>query len=322
MFQGKEYVYEVYKTKSFSKAALNLYISQPSLSATIKKIEQRLGSPIFDRSTNPIQLTECGQKYIRYIEHIMDMENEFESNLNNLAQLKTGNLTIGGSNLFSSYILPPLLTMFMKKYPLINVNIVEANTKTLEKQLFDGNLDLVIDNYQYPETNYDRHLFCREHLVLAVPNSFSTDLIGKELQLAAKDINDNKHLDPSFPAISMKDFTEYPFVLLRSGNDTRDRSERLFKDAHISPRIVLELDQQVTAYHIACYGMGITFISDTLVKQVPFDHRMTYYKLDDDIAARNIYFYHKRTRYMTRAMDEFIKLTCSTSDEYPVKNES
>ena len=49
MFEGKKYVYEVYKTRSFSKAAANLYISQPSLSATIKKIETRLGTPIFDR---------------------------------------------------------------------------------------------------------------------------------------------------------------------------------------------------------------------------------------------------------------------------------
>ncbi len=53
MFEGKEYVYEVYKEKSFSKAAKNLYISQPSLSATIKRIENRIGFPIFDRSITP-----------------------------------------------------------------------------------------------------------------------------------------------------------------------------------------------------------------------------------------------------------------------------
>ena len=70
MFEGKKYVYEVYKTRSFSKAAANLYISQPSLSATIKKIEARLGTPIFDRSTSPIMLTECGEKYIHYVEHL------------------------------------------------------------------------------------------------------------------------------------------------------------------------------------------------------------------------------------------------------------
>ena len=62
MFGGINYVYEVYRTQSFSKAAKNLYISQPSLSAMIKKIEAKVGAPLFDRSTNPIQLTEYGEQ--------------------------------------------------------------------------------------------------------------------------------------------------------------------------------------------------------------------------------------------------------------------
>ena len=56
MFQGMEYVYEVYKERSFSKAAANLFISQPSLSANVKRIEKKIGYPIFDRSTKPLGL--------------------------------------------------------------------------------------------------------------------------------------------------------------------------------------------------------------------------------------------------------------------------
>ena len=67
MFKGMEYVYEVYREHSFSKAAQNLYVSQPSLSATIKRIENRIGFPIFDRSTTPIRLTECGEEYIKAV---------------------------------------------------------------------------------------------------------------------------------------------------------------------------------------------------------------------------------------------------------------
>lgn len=74
MFSGMNYVYEVYKEQSFSKAAENLYISQPALSSMIKKIETKIGMPLFDRSTSPIQLTECGKKYIKTAEKIMDLE--------------------------------------------------------------------------------------------------------------------------------------------------------------------------------------------------------------------------------------------------------
>ncbi len=61
MFQGMKYVYEVYKEKSFSKAAASLFISQPSLSANVKRIENRIGSPIFDRSTKTLT-TDRGRR--------------------------------------------------------------------------------------------------------------------------------------------------------------------------------------------------------------------------------------------------------------------
>ena len=245
------------------------------------------------------------------------MENEFQKQMNNLSELRTGNLTIGGSNLFSSYILPPLLTAFMKKYPLIHINIIEANTKLLEKKLFAGDLDLVIDNYRFPETIYSHHHFCREHLLLAVPASFCSNSRLTDKQLSAEDIYNNKHLEASTSFVSLKEFREEPFILLRSGNDTRERSELLFKEAQIVPNVILELDQQVTAYHVACYGMGITIISDTLIKKVPADDRVVFYKSEDAIAARNIYFYRKSTKYVTRAMEEFLKLSCQDSNSIP-----
>ena len=313
MFQGKEYIYEVYKTKSFSKAAANLYISQPSLSATIKKIESRLGVSIFDRSTNPLQLTECGLQYIQYIERIQDMESEFENYLNNLHELRTGHLTIGGSNLFSSYILPPLLLQFMEKYPSIEVKMIEASTKSLESQLFSGALDMIIDNYPFSEAVYDRVFFDREQLLLAVPECFPIEKQIKKQQLMAEDILKHRHLASTVPVVSLKDFQSHPFILLRSGNDTRERAEQLFKNAGINPNITLQLDQQVTAYHVSCSGMGISFISDTLIRQVSPDPRISFYKLEDAAANRNINFYYKHSRYVTRAMEEFLKITCPHS---------
>ena len=77
MFHGMEYVYQVYKDKSFSKAAANLFISQPSLSANVKRVEKKVGFPIFDRSTKPLSLTECGKEYIRCVEEILAVEKGF-----------------------------------------------------------------------------------------------------------------------------------------------------------------------------------------------------------------------------------------------------
>jgi DNA-binding MarR family transcriptional regulator len=128
MFHGKEYVYEVYKEKSFSRAAQNLYISQPALSAAIKKIEARIGCCIFDRSTNPVQLTESGAEYVKAVEKIMDIENRFENHLNNLKQPE--NRPLADRRQQRLRLLHPAGDHYgiYPEIPSIKVDLVESNT--------------------------------------------------------------------------------------------------------------------------------------------------------------------------------------------------
>lgn len=70
MFRNANYIYTVYRERNFSRAAEKLFISQSSLSLTIKKAEERIGAPIFNRSTSPITLTEFGEKYIEAVEEM------------------------------------------------------------------------------------------------------------------------------------------------------------------------------------------------------------------------------------------------------------
>lgn len=309
MFQGMEYVYEVYKERSFSKAAQNLYISQPSLSATIKKIEARIGAPLFDRSTTPIQLTECGQEYVKSMERIMDIEAEFENYLNDLNELKTGRIAVGGSNLYTSFVLPPLLTRFTNRYPSVDIRLVEADSALLEQRLFAGTLDLVIDNSLMNPDIYQGHRYQTEYLFLAVPANFESNGRARDYQLTREDILSGRFLDASFPCVPLEYFAQEPFLFLRTGNDTRERADRICKNYNFRPKIVLKLDQQITAFNLSCFGMGCSFVSDTLVRTLSRDVGMCYYKLPPAEAHRDIYFYHKRSRYVTRAMGEFLKIT-------------
>lgn len=316
MFKGKEYIYEVYKEKSFSKAAQNLYISQPALSASIKKIEKRLGCCIFDRSSNPVQLTEAGTEYVKSIEKIMDIENRFENYLSNLNQLKTGRLSIGASNVFASFILPAIITKFTNQYPSIKVNLVEANSAHLEDQLFSGALDFVIDNYPLNELIYEKHLFCSECLILAVPQKFSSNNLAQEYQLSIDDICQGMHLKPTTKPVPLSLFTHDPFICLRAGNDTRMRTDKIFQEQGITPKIILELDQLATAYNVSCYGMAITIISDTLAQKANDSSNMLYYKINSTHTFRNVFFYNKQNKYITKAMEEFIKIAQHTDSKH------
>ena len=75
---------------------------------------------------------------------------------------------------------------------------------------------------------------------------------------------------------------------------------------NFTPNIILKPDQVITAFNMASKGVGATFIPDALVSSVPYDVPLCYYKMDDDLAIRNVYFYKKRNKYMTKAMEEFL----------------
>lgn len=299
----------MYQEQSFSKAAQKLYISQPSLSATIKKIEKKVGAPLFERNTTPIQLTRCGEEYIKCAKEIMDIENGFTNFVSNIDQLKAGMLSVGGSNLFTSYVLLPIIAKFKETYPAVDIRLVEANTSLLENHLQSGYLDLIIETYPFNPQLFARDEYCAESLLLAVPKRFEINDRYTEYQLTAEDIRQDRHILPETPCVPLVQFKNEPFLFLRHGNDTRIRAEKICKKHGFSPKIVLYLDQQITCYHVSCYGMGISFISDTLIKHVKDDANIIYYRVDGpNEVCRSIYFYYKQGKYITRAMEEFIRI--------------
>ena len=94
MFKSKNYVLTILKEGSFSKAAEALYVSQPSLSATVKRIEEKISAPIFDRSTNPISLTQIGAEYVRCAKEIEASEKNFEKFRTQTSRYAISNFTI------------------------------------------------------------------------------------------------------------------------------------------------------------------------------------------------------------------------------------
>ena len=308
MFVWKKYVYEVYKERSFTKAAQNLYISQPSLSARIKKIEEIIGEPLFDRSTTPLQLTEVGKVYIEAAEEITQIEQRVENYINDLAGLKTGNLAVGASTLFAAYVVPSLITQFNQKFPDVHIQLIEGNTAELEEMLGSNALDFVIDNYHYDSILYNKELYCEENILLAVPKHFAVNEELGMYQLSYKNIKNKNYLNQKYPAVPLGRFADLPFIMLTQGNDTRTRGDRLCRNVGFKPNIVLEFNQQSTAYMASSTQLGATFISDILVSQLPTFENLVYYKLDGEEAKRKVFFYYKTHKYKTRVMEDFVRM--------------
>lgn len=306
MFKNMEYVYAVYKAGSFSQAAEELFISQPCLSAMIKKVEKNLGVPIFDRKSKPLCLTEYGEKYISYIEKQQQLERELEQYLNDVRGLKEGKLSLGANHVFASYILPNLIHNFKSRYPKIDVHIVEGNIYFFEDALLNGTVDLFVDNCKMDSSLYSQHVIGTEQMLLAVHKSLPVNSLLKGHCLSHNDILSGIHKKNTIPFVSAKAFANTSFITLRTGNDTRARLEDIFNKTGATLNVQLEVDQLATAYNISCNGLGATCVSDTLLYNTPLQKDMCYYRLPNDVATRPIYLYHKRSRYVTLAMQKFI----------------
>ena len=172
ILQYRKYIYEIYKSGSFMKAAENLFISQPALSFTIKKFEEELGTKIFDRHTKPTTLTPAGELYIHFIEDIARLEKNFFVELSDLQDAKTGHITIGCASYVMSNILPDILQPFRLRHPRISLELVEMPSFDLNLKLSEDALDIVVDSSSFNQNHFQSDFLLQETILLAVPCGF------------------------------------------------------------------------------------------------------------------------------------------------------
>lgn len=308
-FSRKDLVYTVYQEGSISKAAQKLFISQPSLSVMIQKIEEDVGVPLFDRTSKPIRLTEAGREYIKATEEILHIEKAFENYLQACQSLQTGSLTIGSNQLLSSLVLPRYIGEFIGRFPGIQLNLVDDNSVVLENMATAGQLDLVLDNHPLDRTVFEQHILRKEHLLLAVPRCFVCNQGLEAYRLSHEDILSCKHLQNSEEYAPLSAFAKIPFVTMTKQNDTRHRSDEILREAGIKPHHILELDRLVTLYSFVEQGSAASIVSDTLVQYLQsHGDGICYYRLKSQYASRELYIAYKRNRYYSKAMEAFFEL--------------
>ena len=307
MFRNMEYILCVYKERSFSKAAEKLRISQPSLSATVKKIEEKAGSPIFDRKTTPVSLTAFGVEYIRGAEQICGIQERIQNIAYELDTLQSGNLSIGGSNLSIPNIVPKVICDFKKAYPHINLRILETSTLQSKHLLDSGEIDLIITNRPLNTDEYKRIFFYHEYLLLAVPRDFTVNASLQAKQLTASDFARGLDMVAADKCVYPVEFADVPLILLHKDNYLRLCTDMLFDEEQVVPNIVLEAEQSAISYNFAKYGLGATILSNTLIEDINNDSSLVFYKIGGKYAWRDKYICYRKKGGSTIAMQKFIE---------------
>lgn len=301
------YIRMVYEQRSFTKAAEKLYISQPSLSAMVKKAEAELGAAIFDRSAVPLELTEAGQAYMDFIEETARNEAILNEKLWDIQNLNKGHVCVGGSNYILSNILPLVLRRILPSYPDILFETVEENSFSLRQMLFSGALDLVIDSSSAEDSALIYHRLFEERILLAVP---AADPVNERLapyRIIAAQLADKEWTELCLPPEHMRAALKRPFILLKSENDMYQRASAVFRHYKLQPRVVLQLDQLNTSLQYTGYGLGCSLVTDTLFRYGSIRPDICLYAIDAPACRRRLCVVHKKGKYISKAGNLFIQ---------------
>src|SRR5690606_25520707 len=134
------YFVEVAKQKSFTKAAAALHISQPSLSKTIKKLEDELGTPLFYRARKGLELTDTKKVFLSNVQNLLDAFDNLTAQLDDVGELKKGEIKIGIPPIIGAAFFSTVISKYIELYPSIRISLNEVGSNKIQEEVSDGEL--------------------------------------------------------------------------------------------------------------------------------------------------------------------------------------
>ena len=237
--------HEVVKHRRFSKAAEELFISQPAVTKHIKELELKVGIGLIQRGRGGFALTETGKILFKYTHkissHLMEIENVF----GNLQKDHHGLLKIGTTESYSKCLMPKLLSGFQTAHPSIKIALDVGNSDEIEKSLLVYKNDLGLIGVTKISSKLKTIPFLKEPLVLIVsPN----------------------HPLAKRKGVSLKELEGYPFIIRAKGSTTRRIVLQAFRDLNIRPSLLIEAGSSEFIKQWVSEGKGVSVIVKRIVE--------------------------------------------------------
>lgn len=298
-----EYIRKIAETGSFIAAAEKLYITQPSLSQFIRRIERHVGAELFDRSHQPVTLTEAGRIYLDIEGQIQDLCKVREQRIQDLGQTIGGTVRIGSSNYRSSTILARAIPIINERYPHIDICLEEGTTRELEDFAIQGKTDFSIVVKPTGHRDLDYIELFREELLLAVSPDWG---LGRE------PLHD-EGLHSRYPVFDYHSLDGHPFLVMKEGQELRHSFFALIEALDISPTVALETTDMATAQTLAGIGVGASIVPGGLALANIPAVEPKYFSLRAYLDDWDIVLAYKRGRYLSKADKAVIRVICDVA---------
>ena len=278
---------------SFSKAAKELFLTQPTISSHISSLERELNARLFVRNTKEVSLSEDGIKLYKYAKQMLDLQREIEVTFGMDEEGESHAVTIAASTIPAQYLLPEVLTRFSERYPQEQIRIQETDSSKVVMQIVDHRVDIGFTGTVLEKKHCKYIPFYKDELVIITPNT------PKYQELAQGNKEDISWIKKEH------------VIMREEGSGTRKEAELQLKGAGVKFAgldIIASIENQETIKKSVRQGMGISVLTKLATADEVANGEILAFPIPNSDEGRDINLVYNKNYQMTRSAERFIKV--------------
>lgn len=280
--------YTVARQLSFTKAAEQLFMTQPAVTFQIKQLEEQFNTRLFERSHGKIALTSSGRLVLEYAERILGLSEEMETRVAELTGAMGGPLLLGASTTIAEFILPRILGEFKVAHPQVHAHLTVGNSEMIENRVADYTLDLGLIESPSHVPGVTTELCCEDELVVICAPG---------------------HRFAKYASVTPRELASEPYVSRELGSGTREFMDQYLRRCNVAPEdfnVVMELGSPEAIKGVVETGLGVSIVSRATVAKerrlgsiaaVPLEPRL----------IRTFSFVYPREKFRSRLLATFVE---------------
>jgi DNA-binding transcriptional LysR family regulator len=277
---------EVADHKSFTKAAANSYLTQPSLSKTVKKLEEELQVELFDRSTRHLRLTDAGEIVYQQGQKAFAAMSQLNVLLDELRDVVSGEIKIGIPPLVGTLIFPEIARDFHNQYPKVTLELVELGARLIEKLVEEGEIDVGVVVLPANETKFNIYPLIKDEFVLYLHEDHE---LAQRSSVSLSELKEEKFI------LFSKDFTLYDYII------------GVCEEKGFTPDISYQSSQWDLIVELVSFNLGITLLPKSIYNKQT-NHNVKVITLENSNLLWEIGMITKKEAYHSFALKELLKV--------------
>lgn len=278
---------KVAEVGNFSRAAVELHMTQPAVSQHIQALEQRMGTKLLERTNKYVRLNRAGEIVYHHGKEIFQTYQRMNELVNDLVFLGKGEVSIGASYTFGEYILPRIIAQLRSQYPLIIPKITIANTLNIAEMVALQQLDIGIIEGHFKQETLIIEPFDEDKMFV---------IVSANHRLSHK------------TQIQLSDLQEDTWILREVGSGTREAAETMFTTYDFSPKEIMEFGSTQIIKESVEAGVGISLLSHWSVRKEANFGSLNLLKVNGNPIIRKFSIIRKKTEFHTKASEIFIEI--------------